>query len=92
MQNEDFVLFLEPPSLDQRIVHQFALFSVMSNPAAELHTWQEQHPDLYCRIIIPAKLKWEIRDKLGQANITGNVLFPGLNGLSLWLRRQYTTL
>ena len=49
----------------------------MSNPAAELHTWLQQHPDLYFRIIIPAKLKWEIRDKLEQANITGGVVFPG---------------
>jgi hypothetical protein len=90
-QDEDFVLFLEPPSLDERIVHQFALFSIMSNPEANLSCWLEHHPDLYFRIIIPAKLKWEIRDKLDQANITERVLFPGLNGLSQWLFRMYTT-
>lgn len=90
-QQEDFVLFLEPPSLDARIVHQYALFSMMSDPGAILSDWLNQHPDLFFRIIIPAHLKWEIRDKLDQVNITERVLFPGLAGLSQWLRRHYTT-
>jgi hypothetical protein len=90
-QEDDFVMFLEPPSLDARIVHQFALFSMMSRPQAVLSQWLHNHPDLYFRIIIPARLKWEIRDKLDQANITERVLFPGLAGLSQWLKRHYTT-
>lgn len=90
-QKNDFVVFLEPPSLDGRIVHQFALFSMMSNAEANLSCWLESYPELYFRIIIPAELKWEIRDKLDQANITERVLFPGLNGLSQWLKRHYTT-
>lgn len=32
--------------------------------------------------MLPAKLKWAIRDKLDQANITERTLFPGLSSLS----------
>ena len=84
-----FVVFLEPPSLDPRIVNQFALFSLMSSPEATLNDWLARHHALAKRIVIPADLKWEIRDKLDQANINERVLFPGLDGLSSWLTRYY---
>jgi hypothetical protein len=85
-----FPVFFEPPSLDERIVNQFALFSFLSSPTAALHDWLDEHGDLARRIVIPRALKWEVRDKLDQANVTERVLFPGLDGLSQWLRRQYT--
>lgn len=87
---EPFVAFLEPPSVNDRIVNQSALFSIMSSPTAVLHDWFAQHDEASRRIIIPAKLKWEVRDKLDQANISERVLFPGLDGLSRWLKRYYT--
>jgi hypothetical protein len=87
----EFVVFLEPPSLDARIVNQFALFSLMSSPAALLDDWLYTHSTTFRRIIIPASLKWEVRDKLDQANITEPMLFPGLDGLSSWLKRYYYT-
>ncbi|MCP3058870.1 FRG domain-containing protein [Myxococcus sp. K38C18041901] len=85
-----FVLFFEPPSLDARIVNQFALFSVMNGPEARLDTFLERRKQGVRRLIIPADLKWEVRDKLDQANLTERVLFPGLDGLSRWLRRYYS--
>lgn len=91
LASEDFILFLEPPSLDERIVNQFALFSLISNATLQLDEWLKQHEELHYRIIIPAELKWEIRDKLDQANITERVLFPGLGGLSEWLKRHYSS-
>jgi len=86
----DLVIFFEPPSVDQRIVNQFAFFSVMSSATASMHAWLKAHPELFRRIIIPRELKWEVRDKLDQANITERTLFPGLDGLASWLTRQYT--
>ncbi|WP_044304157.1 FRG domain-containing protein [Rhodopirellula sallentina] len=90
MSEDPFLLFFEPPSMDDRIVNQYALFSVMSNATLGLNSWIEEHPELCCKILIPAELKWEIRDKLDQCNVTERVLFPGLEGLSRWLRRHYS--
>lgn len=86
----DIVLFFEPPSIDDRIVNQFALFSIISNPTQSMDEWLVDHPDCYFKIVIPADLKWEVRDKLDQVNITERVLFPGLDGLSRWLTRHYS--
>jgi hypothetical protein len=83
------VAFIEPPSIDARIVNQFALFSLMSDPAALLDDWTKQHPQLSRRVLVPAELKWEVRDKLDQANINERTLMPGLDGLSRWLERYY---
>ncbi|MCF7858795.1 MAG: FRG domain-containing protein [Candidatus Cloacimonetes bacterium] len=89
VSDEDFVLFIEPPSIDDRFINQFAFFSISSNPQLAMDEWLKKHPEIWMRIIIPKEMKWEIRDKLDQANITERVLFPGLDGLSQWLKRQY---
>jgi hypothetical protein len=90
LARKPFAVFFEPPSLDERIINQYALFSMMSSPTARLDEWLSDHADLVRRLVVPAALKWEVRDKLDQANVTERVLFPGLDGLSRWLRRQYT--
>jgi hypothetical protein len=87
---EDFVVFLEPPSLDERIVNQYALFSLLSGASPQLDAWLEARPGLGRRIVVPAELKWEVRDKLDQANVTERVLFPGLDGIARWLARHYS--
>jgi len=86
----DYAIFFEPPSLDDRIVNQFAYFSVLSRPNLAMDDWMKAHPGLWSKIIIPRDLKWEVRDKLDESNITERVLFPGLDGLSQWLKRHYT--
>lgn len=90
LSKDVFALFFEPPSLDDRIVNQYALFSVLSSPTMKMGEWLKNHEEYCQKIIIPKELKWEIRDKLDQANITERVLFPGLSGLCSWLKRHYS--
>ena len=90
LSRDPFVVFLEPPAVDRRILNQLALFALMSSPGAVFDDWMVEHPELCRRVVVPAALKWEIRDKLDQANINERVLFPGLDGLSQWLARYYT--
>ena len=90
LDSEKVVIFFEPPSIDDRIVNQYAFCSVMSDPCLVLDDWFLAHPEISKRIIIPASLKWEIRDKLDQSNVNERVLFPGMDGLSRWLKRHYS--
>lgn len=90
LSERPFLAFFEPPSMDQRITNQFALFSIISSNTTPMDDWLHGHSELFHKVIIPAELKWEVRDKLDQANITERVLFPGLGGLSAWLRRHYS--
>lgn len=89
LTDDKFLLFFDPPSVDDRIVNQYALFSVISDSSATMDNWINEHQGLVRKIIIPAKIKWEIRDKLDQANITERVLITGMDGLTQWLKRHY---
>ncbi len=86
---DPFVLFFEPPSLDDRIVNQSAVLSTMSSPAASMDCWLRENPDLWHAWLISPEAKAEIRERLDQGNITERVLIPGLDGLAAWLRRYY---
>jgi FRG domain-containing protein len=89
LARDPFLVFMEPPAIDRRILNQFALFSLMSSPTASMDDWLHRHPEFCRRVIVPASLKWEIRDKLDQANVNERILFPDLDGLSRWLARYY---
>jgi hypothetical protein len=85
-----FVVFFEPPSLDERIVNQSAVLSALSDPTCHMEEWLDAHPDLWWAWRIPAEVKTDIRERLDQANVTERVLLPGLDGLAAWLRRYYS--
>ena len=89
-KTKNAMIFFEPPSIDDRIVNQYAIFSFMIDPDSDKLLWLESSPNLLKKIIIPKELKWEIRDKLDQANISERVIYPGLDGISKWLKRWYS--
>lgn len=86
---ERFALLFEPPSIDARIANQAGMLSVMSDPRHPMDDWLAEKGVPCVKLILPARLKWELRDKLDHCNVHERVLFPGLDGLSQWLRRYY---
>jgi len=87
--DEPFALFFEPPSLDDRIVNQSAVLSIISDPREHMDDWLDAHPDVWHAWRITPDAKAEIRERLDQGNVTERVLMPGLDGLATWLRRYY---
>lgn len=87
---ELFLAFFEPPTLDGRILNQFAAFSALSRADAALEEWCVANPTAARKVAVPASLKAEVRDKLDLANVTERMLFPGLPGLASWLKRYYS--
>ncbi len=47
-------------------------------------------PGIFRKSIVPAALKWEVRDKLDIAIITERAIFAVLDGLGAWRRRYYS--
>jgi hypothetical protein len=88
--DDPFVLFFEPPSLDERIVNQAAVLSAFSDPRFQLEEWLDGHPDLWRSWLIPPEVKAEVRERLDQGNVNERVLMPDLDGLASWLRRYYS--
>jgi hypothetical protein len=87
--NDVYAMFFEPSAIDDQIVNQYALFSVMPMPETIMCDWLEQQHHLYNKFVIPGDLKPEIRDRLDQMNVTERVMFPGLDGTAKWLKRHY---
>ena len=87
---EPFALFFEPASTVNRIANQYALFSVVSDPAVTLTDLPES--DKFTRLIIDHRAKLEIRDKLDYINISERMIYPGLDGICKWIARRYAPL
>lgn len=89
---EPYVLFFEPSSMIDRISNQYALFSVVSDPAVLLSDILVRNRIPCQKIIIPREVKLEIRDKLDYINISERMIYPGLDGICRWIARRYANL
>lgn len=86
----EFMVVFEPPSLDDRIVNQYAALSVMSRPDRAPGEWLGSRDETVCqKLVIARNLKAQIRERLDMMNMTERVFYPGLDGLTMWLKRYY---
>ena len=85
-----FAVFWEPPSLEERIVNQSAVFCAMSSPTARFDQWLDAHPGKGRLLQVSPEAKAEARERLDHAGITERLLFPDLAGLAAWIARYYT--
>ena len=88
MGSQSMVL-LEPPSIDQRIINQYSYFSVTPLGMDSVEEFLERRTQNSVCYILPTEMKWRMRDMLDQMNINERISFPGLDGLSLWIKRHY---
>jgi len=92
MSHEPYAIFFEPSSMIDRIVNQYALFSVVSDSSVLISDLIEKHAIECRKIIIPKEVKLEIRDKLDYINISERMIYPGLDGVCRWITRRYSAL
>ena len=92
MSDKPYAIFFEPSSMIDRIVNQYALFSVVSDPAVLLSDILEAQRIPCRKIIMPKEIKLEIRDKLDYINISERMIYPGLDGVCRWITRRYSAL
>lgn len=92
LSDEPYAVFFEPSSMIDRIVNQYALFSVMSDSSVLLSDWIREKQIECKKIIIPREVKLEIRDKLDYINISERMIYPGLDGVCKWITRRYAAL
>ena len=83
------IILLEPPSIDQRIISQYSYFSIIPKGISDVENFLELKTNCTTKYIIDKKLRWQVKDMLDQMNINERVLFPGLDGVSAWLKRHY---
>ena len=63
--------------------------AVMANAYQRLEDWLTRRPALYRRIVIPARLKTQVRAHLDAAGFSERTMDPGLDGLCAWIKRRY---
>lgn len=88
MSNNAMVL-LEPPSIDDRIINQYSYFSIIPKEMIDIEKFLNDNTTKTVKYVIDRKLKWRIRDFLDQMNMNERIIYPGLDGLSTWLKRHY---
>lgn len=82
------MVLIEPPSIDERIINQYSYFSIIPKNM-NIEEFLGTKTNNTVKYIIDKNLRWRVRDMLDQLNINERIVYPGLDGLSSWLKRHY---
>ena len=83
------MVVIEPPSINQRIVNQYAFFSVIPLDMEDVEAFLDRQTEHTVKYVIDRKLRWRVRDMRDQLNMSERIVYPGLDGLSRWIARHY---
>lgn len=86
---QEAMVVIEPPSINQRIVNQYAFFSVIPLDMEDVEQFLDRHTAQTVKYVIDRDLRWRVRDMLDQLNMSERIVYPGLDGLSKWIARHY---
>ena len=89
--HRDFACLLEPPSLDQRIVVQAAVFTLSSHKSGPFDAFLADHGlgEALTKYVIPGGEVGRVRDQLDLVAVDERRLFPDLDGVAAAIRRYY---
>lgn len=87
----EFAALLEPPSLDERIVTQAAVFTLCTDKTRPFDDFLEKHGlgDALRKFVIPNSEVARLRDQLDIVGMDERRLFPDLDGVAAAIRRYY---
>lgn len=85
------IIFVEPPSIDSRIVNQFSHLAIIPDALDPLDNFLSNISidKIAYKFIIPYDKVTLFRRQLDYMNITERILFPGLDGIASYLKRRY---
>lgn len=90
-QTPEFACMIEPPSVDQRLVAQAAMFTLCSETSESFDSFLSRRGlgDALTKFIVPADAVGHLRDQLDLVGVDERRLFPGLEGVATAIRRYY---
>jgi len=87
--NANNMVVFEPSSTDPRIINQYSFFSIVPMGMDNMEDFLNRTTNNSIKYIIDKDLRWRISDMLDSINISERTLFPGMDGLTKWIKRHF---
>ncbi len=71
---DKYMLIVEPPSIEQRIINQYSFFSIVPLQIENVVDFLAANTEKTVKYVIKKELRWQIRDLLDQLNISESLI------------------